>query len=246
MIRLEKTEGVFGPTTQGEGINIGMPVTFVRIYGCDFRCKWCDTSYSLGPDMGGEYETLDELEIMSIIRKIGCKNIVISGGNPLIFQAKLEPLLDKLYVDNYFVQVETQGSIKPTDDMLRTVTFWSLSPKLPSAGFQEWHNWKAVKYFLDTIEPRSIQFKFVISNEEDYDALKIRLLRFPDMERRPVILQPEGMQLNDKGFDLSVYSDSLRQLCDRVNGDLNYWSRYQDVRVLPQLHKIAWGLQRQK
>ncbi len=246
MIRLEKTEGVFGVTTQGEGINIGMPVTFVRVYGCDFRCKWCDTSYSLGPDMGGEYETLDELEIMRRIHKIHCKNIVISGGNPLIFQAKLEPLLDKLYVDNYFIQVETQGSIKPTPKMLDWVTFWSLSPKLPSAGYQEWRNWKAVQYFLDKVPPDKIQFKFVISNTEDYEALKTRLQEFPSMKRRPVILQPEGMQLNDEGFHLSVYSNNLRHLCDRVNGNLDYWSRFKDVRVLPQLHKIAWGLQRQK
>ena len=246
MIRLEKTEGVFGPTTQGEGVNIGMPVTFVRIYGCDFRCKWCDTSYSLGPDMGGEYETLEADEIVRRISRIPCKNIVISGGNPLIFQAKLEPLLSLLHNNGYFIQVETQGSLKSTFGILADVTFWSLSPKLPSAGEHEWKNWKAVQYFLDMMPKNKIQFKFVVGDLGDYEALKTRLTQFPDMERRPVILQPEGMQLHEGRFELSAYADSLRSLSDRVNGDLGYWSRFEDIRVLPQLHKISWGLSRQK
>ena len=33
---------VFGPTIQGEGMVIGKKTMFVRTYGCDYGCVWCD------------------------------------------------------------------------------------------------------------------------------------------------------------------------------------------------------------
>ena len=38
---------IFGPTVQGEGIDQGAVVTFVRFGGCDFKCSWCDTPTDL-------------------------------------------------------------------------------------------------------------------------------------------------------------------------------------------------------
>lgn len=37
---------VFGPTIQGEGMVIGKKTMFVRTYGCDYGCVWCDTAYT--------------------------------------------------------------------------------------------------------------------------------------------------------------------------------------------------------
>ncbi len=32
---------------QGEGVEIGLPTVFVRLFACDLRCSWCDTMYAV-------------------------------------------------------------------------------------------------------------------------------------------------------------------------------------------------------
>ena len=31
---------------EGEGIRTGMPVTFIRLAGCNLNCSYCDTCYA--------------------------------------------------------------------------------------------------------------------------------------------------------------------------------------------------------
>lgn len=246
MLRLERSEGVFGPTVQGEGLKIGTPVTFVRLYGCDGDCIWCDTPHAV-PILNkntGIYDEVEPEEIYQRIEKIGCKGVVISGGNPLIFGDKLTPLIRGLSHKGYNVQIETQGSIKPRPDMMLPNVFWSVSPKLPSAGKRMFmKQWKAVQYFLG-IPFESSQFKFVIADDIDYNALKERLETYPLMAHRSIVLQPEGLQNNE--FTLDSYSNTLQKLCDRIGRDVSYWSNYQSLRVLPQLHKIIWKRERKR
>lgn len=245
-IRLEKSEGVYGPTIQGEGINTGQVVSFVRLYGCDFRCNWCDTPFSLGKDKGGAYEEVHAIEIIQRLDDIGCKNVVLSGGNPLAQGPNLEPLIEMLADNWYWVQVETQGSIIPQKSAARYVDFWSLSPKLPSAGKVESENWNAVPWFLQrytSLPIDSLQLKFVVSNREDYEYMKAQLTKLEGLHVKqvPIILQPEGMQ-ND-GFDLSLYTKRVGDLLDTVHSDRDYWKPFECVRVLPQLHKMVFGAQ---
>ncbi len=248
MIRLDKLEGIFGPTIQGEGVNIGMPVTFIRFYGCDFRCSWCDTPFALGKDMGGEYEEITADDILHRLRRmpVPCKNLVLSGGNPVAQQKNLDPLILTLMQNRYWMQVETQGSIKPTQTMMDHVNFWSVSPKLPSAGEREWKNWNSVDYLTKHLHPTALQFKFVVADMTDYEALKGRLGSFNFIQMFPIILQPEGQQLDESDkFDLTLYSKCLDDLYSRVRADFAFWRVY-DVRILPQLHKIIWGKERRR
>lgn len=247
MLRLEKTEGVFGPTIQGEGVKIGAPVTFVRLYGCDGDCTWCDTPHAV-PILNkntGIFDEVEPEEIFKRIEKIGCKGVVISGGNPLIFGDKLTPLIQRLSFGGYYTQIETQGSIMAHPDMLMTNVFWSVSPKLPSAGNRMFtKQWKAVHHFLSAVPKDNSQFKFVVADDVDYSALKERLETYPLIVYRNVILQPEGLQNAD--YSLGNYSLALQRLCDRVSRDTVYWSYYKSLRVLPQLHKIIWQREKQR
>lgn len=256
MIRLEKSEGVYGPTIQGEGINIGINVAFVRLYGCDFRCKWCDTPFSLGKDMGGEYEEVDAYEILNRLENLLCTNVVISGGNPLSQGKLIDPLLSLLSLNKYFIQVETQGSINPTDIAFSTVDFWSLSPKLRSAGIMESENWKAVPYIMDKVgnidkgddEPHpDMQLKFVVADRDDYDFLKDRITELGKLTNiwMPIVLQPEGQQNNQGAFDYLQYAEAFKQIFQWTVEDYNFWDLY-DIRVLPQLHKLIYQKERKR
>ena len=79
---------------QGEGLLAGVPSVFVRIAGCPLRCEWCDTKYALDPDAG------DEMAIPQILDKIkqwACKNIIITGGEPMV-NSQLPELTTEFYL----------------------------------------------------------------------------------------------------------------------------------------------------
>lgn len=247
LIRLESTEGVFGPTLQGEGVNIGVPCAFVRLYGCDFRCTWCDTPFALGKDKGGSFEEVTAQEIFQRLKalKSSFKWVVLSGGNPLAQGRNLDLLFMELVIAGYEIQVETQGSIAPTYLARKHTDFWSISPKLPSAGLAESGNWSEVTTILDGMfQWQKAQLKFVVADFNDYTCLKARLFeRFID-PKIPIILQPEGLQ-HEEGFNHSLYWQHVEQLFDWVKCDSVYWSRY-DVRILPTMHKLIWGKERKR
>lgn len=91
----------------GEGKRAGELTAFVRLAGCNLKCKWCDTDYSQDCTAGQEMSIND---IMLALNKIGCKNITITGGEPLIHK-DISTLLYNLSFYGYNVNVETNGSV---------------------------------------------------------------------------------------------------------------------------------------
>ena len=66
---------------QGEGKLTGVPSGFVRLAGCNLRCKYCDTAYARRADDGKE---LSVGQIMERLAQYGCKHVVVTGGEPLL------------------------------------------------------------------------------------------------------------------------------------------------------------------
>ncbi|MFZ0462614.1 MAG: radical SAM protein, partial [Candidatus Acidiferrales bacterium] len=73
---------------QGESSYAGLPCIFVRLTGCNLRCKWCDTAYAFH---GGTRHSLDE--VLSRVRELSkarngaageVRLIEITGGEPLL------------------------------------------------------------------------------------------------------------------------------------------------------------------
>ena len=46
---------------QGESTHAGRPCVFVRLTGCNLRCRWCDTEYAF---YEGRKMTIDEVAAM--------------------------------------------------------------------------------------------------------------------------------------------------------------------------------------
>lgn len=127
---------IFGPTIQGEGPHTGQRATFLRLGGCNLTCSWCDSAYTWD---GKRYSLKEELhkrsasELAETIRRKDAELLVLTGGEPLLQQGtSLFHLLHSLEADCH-VDVETNGTIRPTLDLIALVQLFVVSPKLGHA-----------------------------------------------------------------------------------------------------------------
>ena len=94
---------------QGESTYAGRPCIFVRLTGCNLRCRWCDTAYAF---YGGTRMTVEE--VLERVRALGGQDgariplVELTGGEPML-QPEIHPLIEKLLAENYTVLIETSG-----------------------------------------------------------------------------------------------------------------------------------------
>lgn len=204
---------------QGEGPGMGVPTVFVRLSGCNLRCVWCDTTYAYedGKDVSVQ-EVLD-----GILERAGnAREVCVTGGEPLLSE-KLPELLDKLEESGFRVTLETNGSlpIEPYTSLSNVII--SMDMKCPSSKMDVENRFENISFLKD-----ADVLKFVVSGNGDYEYAK-KVIE----EYRPgciIILTPAG------GTD-------LRWLAEKV---LLEGEAFVGVRVLPQLHKIIWGNERER
>ena len=204
---------------QGEGGLMGLPHTFIRLAGCNLRCRWCDTKYAL--DAPGV-----EMSVDDVVSKVNCGYVCLTGG---------EPLLQDVYgllggLKGKKVTVETNCTVR--DERLDEFVFlYSVSPKLSSSG--EGYDVRVLESYLNL---DNVRVKFVVCDDDDFlEAVSI-VEKYNAFVRGKVVLQPDGM------CSMSEYQRRLGWLCGKVMGcEVLVRS---DVRVLLQLHKVIWGNKR--
>lgn len=132
-------------TLQGEGHHAGRPAVFLRFSGCNLWnglekdrefavCQFCDTDF-VGTDgiNGGKYKTAHDLANAVEMQWTGGKEyryIVITGGEPLLQLDRA--LLDALHALDFQIAIETNGTIKPNDDIINHIDWICMSPKAGS------------------------------------------------------------------------------------------------------------------
>ena len=206
---------------QGEGVHIGEPQIFVRLYGCNLRCRWCDTKFSIGTT-SDDCKEMTVKQVFAEISRSTCKAVCITGGEPLVQKAELNDLLVILRAFNYYVQICTNGTLWE-GEIFELCDFISMDMKAPSSGME---SELALIGWLESSRPKnSFEIKVVIQDTKDFIFAmdKVR----PAFEG-VLILQPEG----------GVKLRELTDLCLNLN--------IKNFRVLPQLHKLIWGLARKR
>ena len=184
----------------------------MRLAGCNLRCAWCDTKYAL--------ENGQQMSTQAIIQEIGkypCKNVSITGGEPLLQNAEVLKLITELKVAGYWIQLNTNGTFFDAA-IFELVNLVSMDCKCPSSTMA---STQAVLAQTEKMLGKKAQFKFVISDEKDFDYAKNVLSRLSPTN---AVFQPEW---GNKKF--------ARTLVELVKNE------GLKVRVILQQHKIIWG-----
>jgi len=102
---------------QGEGLLRGRPMTFVRFFGCNLKCDFCDERQSV--------KQFKEMDVNEIMNKARYKWICLTGGEPFLYDLSI--LVKAMRERGYKIQIETNGSL-PTQLNLANV-YITCSPK---------------------------------------------------------------------------------------------------------------------
>lgn len=241
-----KINEIFGPTIQGEGKSTGKEVVFLRLANCNLHCVWCDTPYTwrfddkfphndnVVHDPKKEVHEMSCDQVFEQVHNLAYHNrstnnpvkaVVISGGEPLLQQKRLGPLLAKFKQYGYWVEVETNGTVRPNEEFLEAVDQINCSPKLSNSGDPKKLREKG-QALLPLSKSGKTNFKFVISTQQDVDEANALVKKY---EMKDVYLMSEGRTVPE----LSAGEPFVLKAAE-ANG-LQYTQR---------LHIIKWGPKR--
>lgn len=164
---------VFGPTFQGEGPSAGRLAMFVRLGRCNLDCSWCDTPYTWDWSRYDPNRELRERTVGDVVAElegIGAPLLVVTGGEPLLQQRRLEPLLTAGRDRGWRIEIETNGTIAPLPTVAALVDGWNVSPKLAHSGVAPGRRERpdALRALVGT--GRAVG-KFVVARAEDLDEV---------------------------------------------------------------------------
>lgn len=128
---------VFGPTWQGEGPSLGRRAGFVRLGRCNLACTFCDTPYTwrwTDHDPSVELRTASVDDVVTELLIMDVRLVVVTGGEPLLQQSHLPPLLRPLRDRGIDVEIETAGTLAPSPEVVDLVSRFNVSPKLANSG----------------------------------------------------------------------------------------------------------------
>lgn len=228
---------------QGEGAHVGYRHLFVRLAGCNLRCRYCDTpdslertaTYTVSADGGPpqvERNPVSAPDLANLItlllkREAPIDALALTGGEPL---AQSEFLRAMLEAGRFHVPVllETNGVLpQRLREVLPLVSIISMDIKLPSnAG--EGTFWDEHAEFLQLAQAKDLYVKILVDRTTaDEDVAHAASLVAAIGSNVPVFMQPivdaAGIQLIDGERLMHLYLVARQHLTS--------------IRVLPQTHK---------
>ena len=213
---------------QGEGPFIGSRQLFVRFFGCNLNCLYCDTLLS-----NYKKYTIDTLLNKLLEFNNLYNELTLTGGEPLLWNKFLKHFLPifKKHV-NVPIYLETNGTLDmELKDILDWVDIISMDFKFPSSSNESYDFWDAHKRFIDFSKTKDLIVKVVITDATKIDDIKKMGQIFLETKVNvPIILQPVTVT----GASVNVPDDEM----------LLYFKEYikkeitQDVNIIGQIHKI--------
>ncbi len=162
---------------QGETSYAGLPFAFVRLTGCNLRCRYCDTTYAYD---GGDEFPLEE--VVSRVRSFGIPRAMVTGGEPLL-QPEAPALVSAFLDLGWTVLVETNGTVPLSSLDPRAVKIMDV--KCPGSGEEGRTLWEN----FDCLDAKD-EVKFVVASENDYLYAKEVIAKYRNGRDFRVLLSP--------------------------------------------------------
>lgn len=195
---------------QGESTYAGRPCVFVRLTGCNLRCKWCDTEYAFF-----EGRRMSVAQVAEVLNGYRCDLIEVTGGEPLL-QDGVYPLTERLLDAGKTVMIETSGASDVSRLDPRVIKIMDL--KCPGSGECERNLWSN----LEHLSPRD-EIKFVVADRTDYDWARDTInARGLAARVNALLLSPVFGKMDPAALAAWILEDRL------------------PVRVQLQMHKQIW------
>lgn len=210
---------------QGESTYAGLACVFVRLTGCNLRCAWCDSEYTF---LGGRKMAVEDVrrEVERLSPERGL--VEITGGEPMLQEREVIPLMERLLADGYTVLLETSGE-RPLGKVPEGVVK-IVDVKCPDSGEADTFCEENLRHLTKRDE-----VKFVLSGRADYEFAREFTHQHQVAERVNEVLFSPAFRKDATGA-----RDSSHCLLDPK--DLAEWMIADGVtaRLSLQLHKFIW------
>jgi len=212
-------------SVQGEGLYVGVPQLFVRFYGCNLSCNYCDTDLR-------SYSTFTGNSLLNRVKK--CKlpyhSLSITGGEPLLQADFIKKFLEK-FRGKYkkLVYLETNGAL-PAElkKVINLVDIIAMDFKLPSSA-KAGNLWDAHEEFLRIAKKQKVFVKAIITPDtSSIDILCMRKIVENVNNEIPVVLQP----VNSEKYPEPVPEENIECFQSILKDSMKR------VEVIPQVHKL--------
>ncbi|HEV3042038.1 MAG TPA: radical SAM protein [Candidatus Angelobacter sp.] len=209
---------------QGESSFSGLPCIFVRLTACNLRCSWCDSEYTF---TGGRKMSPEEVE-QEVFALAPSGLLEFTGGEPMLQERELIPLMEKLLAHGYTLLLETSGErpLKRVPAEVHKI----VDVKCPGSG-EGGTFWESNLPLLS----RRDEVKFVLVDRKDYEFAR-------DFTRQHGLQDKAGSVIFSPAFfkNPSAARDSSNcQLDPRILTEWILEDRL-DVRLGLQIHKFIW------
>jgi 7-carboxy-7-deazaguanine synthase len=210
---------------QGESTHAGLACVFVRLTGCNLRCSWCDSEFSF---YGGKKMSLPE--VLSEVARLSPNGglVEITGGEPMLQEREVIPLMQQLLDADYQVLIETSGE-RPLARVPKEV-IKIVDVKCPHSGEPDTF---AIEN-LEALKPHD-ELKFVLIDRTDYEFARDFILNHRLAERVHAILFSPAFEKAASGSrDTSHCLLDPQELADWILAD------NVPARLSLQIHKLIW------
>ena len=207
---------------QGEGLYLGQEQAFVRFYGCNLHCGFCDERRK-----SRFKKDYSPKQLIAAIIKENKKIVSLKGGEPLLHANFLKKVLPELKKKGFIIYLETNGTLKnKLLDIIDFLDIISMDIKL-SSSTQDRPCWEWHSAFLKEVVKKKLFVKSVITNKTSLSDIKkaVDIIKGID-SNISFILQP--VTLNNKIEKIKSAEKFLNIAGSRLN----------NVRLIPQVHKI--------
>ncbi len=203
---------------QGEGLFVGQKHLFIRLFGCNLGCKYCDTNNFEEKNI----ITLTKSALYEEILHYGAKTISFTGGEPLLQSDFLADFLDEYRGSlKKTIYLETNGSLPYNlREIINYIDIIAMDIKLESSTGEK-HDFSLSDEFLLVARDTDV-FAKVVFDENITDKEINELANLGIKHGIEIILQPK-MPISKK-LDMTGVFQKL-------------YSKYSRIRLIPQVHK---------